>query len=98
MEATGTSTPELARAQPEFIIERLTAAETLPLRHAILRAGLPRETAIFPGDDAQTSRHFGAFSEGRLIGVATIHFAPLLDRPDFDPAYQVRGMAIEPEM
>ena len=32
--------------------------ETLDLRHVILRPGLPRETAIFPGDDAPTSRHF----------------------------------------
>jgi len=82
----------------DFEVRPITAEETLPLRHAILRAGLPRETAIFPGDDAESSRHFGAFSEGRLVGVATIHFVPLLDQPDFDPAYQVRGMAAAPEM
>ncbi len=82
----------------DFEVRPITAEETLPLRHAILRAGLPRETAIFPGDDAKSSRHFGAFSDGRLVGVATIHFAPLLDQPDFDPAYQVRGMATAPEM
>ena len=74
-------------------VRLITAEETLDLRHAILRAGLPRETAVFPGDDAKTARHFGAFRDGKIVGVATIHFAPLLDRPDFDPAYQVRGMA-----
>jgi GNAT superfamily N-acetyltransferase len=79
-------------------IRAITAGETLDLRHPILRPGLSRETAIFPGDDAPTSRHFGAFLEGRLVGVATIHFAPLLDRPDFDPAYQVRGMAVLEEV
>jgi GNAT superfamily N-acetyltransferase len=79
-------------------IRTITAEETLDLRHAILRAGLPRETAIFPGDHAATSRHFGAFLDDRLVGVATIHFAPLLDRPDFDPAYQVRGMATVEEV
>ena len=74
-------------------VRPITAEETVPLRHAILRAGLARETAIFPGDEAPTSRHFGAFAEGRLVGVATIHFVPLLDRPGLPPAYQVRGMA-----
>ena len=78
-------------------IRAITAEETLDLRHAILRAGLPRETAIFPGDESATSRHFGAYLDGRLVGVATIHFAPLLDRPDFDPAYQLRGMATSEE-
>ena len=78
-------------------IRPITAEETIPLRHAILRAGLPRETAIFPGDEAPTSRHFGAFVEGRLVGVATIHFVPLLDRPGLPPAYQVRGMATAEE-
>ena len=74
-------------------VRPISAADTIDLRHAILRAGLPRETAIFPGDDAPTSRHFGAFIAERLVGVATIHFVPLLDRPDSDAAYQVRGMA-----
>lgn len=74
-------------------IRRISAEETLDLRNAILRPGLPRETAIFPGDEKESSRHFGAFLDGRLVGVATMHDVPLLDRPDFDPAYQLRGMA-----
>jgi GNAT superfamily N-acetyltransferase len=78
-------------------IRPITAGETIPLRHAILRAGLARETAIFPGDDDPASRHFGAFIDERLVGVATIHSASLLDRPDFPPAYQVRGMATAEE-
>lgn len=81
----------------EIEVRIITAEETIPLRHAILRAGLARKTAIFPGDEAPTSRHFGAFVEGRLVGVATIHFVPLLDRPGLPPAYQVRGMATAEE-
>lgn len=81
-----------------FEIRAITAEDTLPLRLAILRPGLPRETAIFPGDDAPTSRHFGAYLDDRLVGVATMHYAPLLDRPDFDAAYQVRGMATADEV
>jgi GNAT superfamily N-acetyltransferase len=76
-----------------LVVRLISAEETLDLRHAILRVGLPRETAVFPGDDAPSSRHFGAFLDERLIGVATIHFVPLPDRPGSDSAYQVRGMA-----
>jgi GNAT superfamily N-acetyltransferase len=84
---------------PAIEIRPISAAETLALRHAILRAGLPRETAIFPGDEAATSRHFGAFVAGQLVGVATIHYVPLLDQPDHEgSAYQVRGMATTEEM
>lgn len=75
-------------------IRAITSEETIPLRRAVLRAGMERAAAMFPGDEAATARHFGAFLDGRLVGVATIHFALLLDRPDFDPAYQVRGMAV----
>jgi GNAT superfamily N-acetyltransferase len=83
---------------PPFEIHRITAEETIPLRHPILRSGLSRATAIFPGDEAKSSLHFGAFADGQLVGVATLHFVPLLDQPDFDPAYQLRGMATAPEM
>ena len=78
-------------------IRAIAADATVELRHAVLRAGLPRETAIFPGDDASRSRHFGAFIGGRLVGVATIHGAPAPDRPAAELAYQVRGMATAAE-
>jgi len=55
---------EMLWRMPEFEIRRITTEETIPLRHPILRPGLPRETAIFPGDEAETSRHFGAFLDG----------------------------------
>jgi GNAT superfamily N-acetyltransferase len=80
-------------------VHPISAMETLDLRHAILRAGLPRETAIFPGDDAASSRHFGAFLHGKLVGVATIHYVPLPDQPEPEiTAYQVRGMATTKEV
>jgi len=58
---------------PAFEIRVITAEETIPLRHAILRAGLPRETAVFPGDEADSSRHFGAFADGQLVGNHSYH-------------------------
>jgi GNAT superfamily N-acetyltransferase len=82
-----------------FTVRPISATVTLDLRHAILRAGLPRETAIFPGDDAPSSQHFGAFMNERLVGVATIHYVPLPDPLVLErSAYQVRGMATVEEV
>ena len=76
-----------------MFISRALADDVIPLRHAVLRAGLPRHTAIFPGDDALTTRHFVARSEdGAIVGVATLH----LNLWEGEVAWQLRGMAIEP--
>ncbi len=83
---------------PQFEIRRLTGEETVPLRWAILRAGLPRETAVFPGDEAATSRHFGVLVDGLLVGVATIHLLPMPGTSEIEPAYQLRGMATAEEV
>jgi len=65
--------------------------EIIDLRHAILRQGLPRELAHFEGDDEPTTRHVVAEIDGRIVGCATI-----LRRPwNGQPAYQLRGMAVE---
>jgi GNAT superfamily N-acetyltransferase len=85
--AVGSETVEIRRVQVERIID---------LRHVILRAGLPRETAVFPGDDAATSRHYAAVvgggGEERVVGCTTLH----LNQYENEPAWQLRGMAVEP--
>jgi GNAT superfamily N-acetyltransferase len=76
---------------PPLIIRSAKLEELVDLRHRVLRQGLARETAIFPGDDLASSRHFGVF-DGRLaIGCATFH------RNQFEsqPAWQLRGMATD---
>src|SRR6185437_4960165 len=74
-------------------IRRASLDEIIDLRHIILRAGLPRETAIFPGDELVSSRHYGAFvredSIHRTVGCATLH----LNQWESEPAWQLRGMA-----
>jgi predicted GNAT family N-acyltransferase len=80
------------RAEIRFI----TAEETLPLRHAILRAGRPVETAHFPGDDMRTSRHFGAYRHGKLLAVASLYAVETPERPG-ESAFQLRGMATSSE-
>src|SRR5438309_2062813 len=80
-----------------FDIRLISAAAALTVRHPVLRAGLPLETAIFPDDDAPETQHFGAFADERLVGVASIYRAALPERPEVDSAWQLRGMAILPE-
>jgi GNAT superfamily N-acetyltransferase len=75
----------------------ITAPETWPLRLAVLRPGRPIEAAQFPGDDAPTTRHFGAFRDGQLLGIASLYLAELLERPG-SRALQLRGMASAPEV
>jgi GNAT superfamily N-acetyltransferase len=73
-------------------VRRITAAMTRVVRHPVLRAGLPPESAILPHDDDVETRHFGAFDGDRLIGVATFFPEAYPGRPD-DPAWRLRGMA-----
>jgi len=77
-------------------IRVISAAETMPLRLAILRPGRPPETAQFPGDHAADTRHFGAFVEGRLLGIASMYRAEMPERLGLR-ACQLRGMATAEE-
>lgn len=54
-------------------IKRITADETYPLRHAILRYGKPLETCFFDGDNLDTTKHFGAFKDSKLVGVVSYY-------------------------
>jgi len=83
---------------PSVLVIRITPSETLPVRWPILRPGFPRETAIFDGDDAPNTQHFGGFIDDRLVGVASIYHAPCPDHPDVHRAWQLRGMATLPEV
>ena len=78
-------------------IRRAELGEIIDLRHAVLRAGLPRDAAIFRGDELPTTRHYGVFAVngGQLItvGCATFH----LNQWERSPAWQLRGMATAPE-
>jgi len=60
----------------------------IDLRHRILRAGLPRSTANFPGDDDPGAIHLAAFDDEQIIGCATLHRKTASE-------YQLRGMAVE---
>ena len=77
-------------------VRRIQAAETIPLRHSVLRAGRPVEEARFPGDDDASTAHFGAFRDRELLCVASLYVAPFPGEPE-TPGFQLRGMATAPE-
>lgn len=87
----------VARALNPIDIRRGEASEVLDVRHAVLRAGRPRETAVFDGDTKPTTRHWVAVQTDRVVGVATViaHEQPELPGA---PRWQLRGMAVLPEL
>ena len=80
------------------MIRAISAAETIAVRWPLLRPGFPRETAVFDGDDAPGTLHFGAFDGDALVGVASIYVAPFPAQADVSPTFQLRGMATLPEV
>ena len=72
-------------------VEIVNVEKIVDLRHRVLRAGMPRESAVFAGDERETSRHFAAMDGGRVVGCLTLHLSEWEGRA----AYQLRGMATE---
>lgn len=70
----------------------ITAAETRPLRQAMLRPHQPSDASIYPDDDH--SAHFGVFAGPELIGVASIFEE---SRQEAENGWRIRGMAVLPE-
>jgi len=86
----------------------IAAADTRPLRAAILRPHHPAEESVYPFDDHPDSRHFGAFIDDRLVGTATVLHQSAIDEPapasDLtdppwlgDGAWRLRGMTVVEE-
>ena len=73
-------------------IQRVEVGEIVDLRYEVLRAGLPRSAANFPGDDEPATVHLAAIESGKVVGCATV----LLNEWEGERACQLRGMAIDP--
>ncbi|MDL5378052.1 GNAT family N-acetyltransferase [Exiguobacterium mexicanum] len=69
----------------------------IPLRHEVLRPGLPVETCYFEGDDAETTRHFAWVEDGRVVSIATVMRQSREFAGDRVP-FQLRGMATAPDV
>lgn len=73
----------------ELRLVELTAAETHPLRLAVLRHDTPTKVVAFPEDELPGALHLGVESGGTVVGTSTWIPRPFLG----DPAVQLRGMA-----
>src|SRR5262245_28734176 len=80
--------------QPQAQIRDACAEEIIDLRWRILRAGLPREKAIFPGDDEPATHHFAAILDDEVVGCASFMQNPWQG----NPAWQLRGMAVREDL
>jgi len=69
----------------------ITAEQTRPLRHLILRPTQPAAKTDYPGDHDPDTHHFGAFEQGRLVGIASLYREPRIDGPA--DGWRLRGMA-----
>src|SRR5215468_9084643 len=83
-----------APTRPSIEVRAISTEDTIPLRLAVLRPGRPRDSALFPGDNAPGTRHYGAFRDGRLLSIASLYRAELPEKPSQE-AYQLRGMATD---
>ncbi len=75
-------------------VVELTAAETHPLRAAVLRNDTPDRRVTLEGDDEPTTLHLGVRDGDRLVAVSTWLRRPYDGQPEV-PAVQLRGMATD---
>jgi uncharacterized protein YdeI (YjbR/CyaY-like superfamily)/GNAT superfamily N-acetyltransferase len=80
----------------QLVIRPITTAKTFPLRLSVLRPGRPLAAAEFPGDNAATTHHFGAFRNRHLLGIASLFLAEMPEMPGLS-SVQLRGMAVAPD-
>lgn len=78
------------------IIKEIPALETFSVRQPVLRPGKPIETCHFEGDNLESTKHFGLFSNEKLAGIASLflHSTPFSKEKS---QFQLRGMAVLPE-
>lgn len=80
----------------EHNIQPISAEIARHLRRKILRPNLPRETIIYPGDDAEDTFHAGAFVNSVLVGVCTVLREAQTGVSDCG-AWRLRGVAVDPQ-
>jgi GNAT superfamily N-acetyltransferase len=77
-----------------LLLRQVPVERIIDLRHRVLRAGLPREAAMFEHDHAAGGFHFAAVAEPEgaiVVSCATFH----PDQWDAAPAWRLRGMATD---
>ncbi len=77
------------------VIRPITAEETRPLRHAVLRPGQSFEQTVYSRDDHPETLHLGAFDGDRLVAIASLYREARPHRQS-RAAWRLRGMATDP--
>jgi predicted GNAT family N-acyltransferase len=78
----------------DVTIEPVPLERIIDLRWRVLRAGLPRQTAMFTGDESAAALHVAALRGSSVVGCATLHQSQW----EGAAAWQLRGMAVEAEL
>lgn len=78
----------------DYEIEDVDAAEVRPLRRVLLYRDAPLDAADHAGDEHPSARHVGAFKDGVLVGIATIHPQPMPGAIRTG-AWRVRDVAVD---
>jgi GNAT superfamily N-acetyltransferase len=76
-------------------IRRIAACNTIALRDAALRPGLPPDGSHYPGDEAPETLHLGAFLDNALGAVATL-CREAMPGTQSATSWRLRGMATLP--
>lgn len=76
------------------MIEKISRAQTQPLRSAVLRNNKPPEECVLPTDENPGIFHLGYFEEGKVISIGT--FFPENYPEKGSDGYRLRGMATDP--
>lgn len=76
-----------------YFIKEILTSQTFPVRHSVLRKGMPIATCSFENDDLSTTFHYGCFKNETLVGVASLYQKT---NPKFKTTtqFQLRGMAV----
>ncbi|HEX7277402.1 MAG TPA: GNAT family N-acetyltransferase [Acidimicrobiales bacterium] len=78
------------------VVRPITAEDTRPLRHAVLRPGQSFEQTVYSRDDHPETLHLGAFDGDRLVSIASLYREAMPHRRT-RAAWRLRGMATDPD-
>jgi GNAT superfamily N-acetyltransferase len=77
-------------------IRFITADQTIPLRHLVLRPHQPVNVCQYPADQDPQTFHLGFFLSGTLVSIATFQHE-VLKELQANVQFRLRGMATLPE-
>jgi predicted GNAT family N-acyltransferase len=80
----------------DWIAKPVALDDVIALRHRVLRAPAPVETAHFDGDDHPSSHHVAVIAQETILGVGSVIPEPLPGSAA-DRHLRIRGMAVAPE-